>query len=449
MLPLLRYSHATKGGRMTQRCAIVVLAFYTVLVGCGCGSSEPEPTPAYSARPVSPVPSEPTLSTPTPTPRASPSPTLEPTPPSEPTLSFAERVERNVSVVMREGLDVQYRPDGPLTRYPGIMGTILVGLGDDIIFNQSNGMADVEDKVPHTPGTRFPLGRIADLFAATAILQLHERGELDIDEPIGVYVPDFPNGNSITLHHLLTHTSGIPHIWDWEVADSSLKRDVLEEAVDVLKTKKNLKYQPGEKFNWASGDVPTDSDYIMVKYLIERVSGLTFGDYLKDYIFNPAGMSDTVYAAVDANVENRALGYNLVNMQRLERTDASEIPTLIDGDHVIWSTSEDLFRWYRALVTGDLVGQDLVDRMFTPAMDLIDRGGSAGYGWTINHTSFRQSTWHSVRLAGYNVEIRGFPNADAFIVLLTNLEDYFPPLGQITWAIMSIVAREMPSNSPG
>ena len=344
---------------------------------------------------------------------------------------------------MRSGVEATYREDGPLIRYPTILGVVLLGRGDEIIANTARGLADADRRIKMTPSTRFPLGAIADLFAVTAILQLHEKGKLDLDAPIGTIIADFPHGDKITPHHLVTHTSGLPHIGDYYFDDEGKKRRATDIALDLLEGR-GLSYDPGTRFNTTGGDSPTATDYLMVRYVIEKVSGRPYEDHLDEHIFQPAGMTNTVIATAGTAVENRALGYT-VEGQTGGRTptqvDEESVPRPSDDGLIVWSTGEDLYRWYSALINGDLIGPELAERMFTPVLKLPGDSGHAGYGWKIRETAFGYSTLHVANLSGYNIEVRTFPDEDIFVIVFTNIEDFYPPRGQISWRLATLALR--------
>ena len=344
---------------------------------------------------------------------------------------------------MRTGVEVTYRESGPPIRYPTILGVVLIGRGDEIIANVARGLADVDRKNKMSPTSRFPLGAIADLFAVTAVLQLHEKGDLDLDTPIGTIIADFPHGDKVTPHHLISHTSGLPHVSDYQLENDDKNRRATDIALELLEGR-GLSYDPGTRFNATGGDSPTLTDYLMVKYLVERVSGQSYEEYLDEHIFQPTGMTNTIIASASTAVENRALGYTVegrTDGRTPTEVDQELVPRPSDDGLIVWSTGEDLFRWYRALANGELIGPELVERVFTPVLKLPGNSGHAGYGWKIRQTAFGYSTLHVANLPGYNVEVRTIPDEDLFVVVLTSIEDFYPPRGQISWKLATLALR--------
>ena len=244
-------------------------------------------------------------------------------------------------------------------------------------------------------------------------------------------------------HHLVTHTSGLPHISDHDFENDAGNRRATDIALDLLEGR-GLSYDPGTRFNTTGGDSPTPTDYLMVRYLIEQISGQPYEDYLDEHIFQPAGMTNTVIATGGTDVENRALGYTVEGRtggRTPTQVDEELTPQPSDDGLIVWSTGEDLFRWYRALTNGDLIGHELAERMFTPVLKLPGNSGHAGYGWKMRETAFGYSTLHVANLPGYNVEVRTFPDEDLFVIVLTNIEDFYPPRGQISWKLATLALR--------
>ena len=214
-------------------------------------------------------------------------------------------------------------------------------------------------------------------------------------------------------------------------------------ALDLL-AGRELRYDPGTKFNTTGGDSPTPTDYLMVRYVIEQVSGLSYEEYLDKYIFQPAGMTNTVIVKAGNAVENGALGYTVegrIGGRAPTEVDQELVHRASDDGMVVWSTGEDLFRWYPALVNGELVGSELVERTFTPVLKLPGNSGHAGYGWKIRQTAFGYSTLHVANLPGYNVEVRTIPDEDLFVAVFTTIEDFYPPRGQISWKLATLALR--------
>src|SRR5215813_382247 len=159
------------------------------------------------------------------------------------------------------------------------MGSVLVAKNGEVIFSKSYGMADLEWSVPNSSTTRFNIASMTKQFTAASILVLEDRGKLRTDDSVKKYLPDAPaSWDKVTIYHLLTHTSGI--------SDDSAKYEPGTPDKLVFNDKP-LSFQPGER--WAY----TNLGYIVLGYLIERISGQTYEDFVRDYIFKPLGMNDS------------------------------------------------------------------------------------------------------------------------------------------------------------
>ena len=178
-------------------------------------------------------------------------------------------------------------------------------------------MADYEQELPNTLQTVFPIAHITQHFTAVAIMWLEEEGLLDVNTPIGEYLPDFPNGEKITIHHLLTHTSGIPDYWRF-VEDPERTLTSPFPVGDVMAWFRNepLDFAPGERFSGSN------SGYVLLTYLIEKLSGKSYEEFLKENIFRPLNIANIAYDRPENSPSSRAKGYNsdLTQAQPMDMT---------------------------------------------------------------------------------------------------------------------------------
>jgi len=285
-------------------------------------------------------------------------------------------------------------------------GSVLVARGGRILLCKGYGMANYELDVPNTPQTKFRLGSVTKQFTALAILQLEERGKLKVTDTVKKFFPDYPQGDRITLHHLLTHTSGIPDITGFPdyVKTMMLPSPALQ-TIERFK-KLPLEFTPGEKFAYSN------SGYILLGAIIEKVTGRPYEDGLRDNIFRPLGMDDTGYDHHEIVLKNRASGYEFPGdvMSNTPYLDMS-IPHAAGA---LYSTVVDLYKWDRALYTDKLLSKADRARMFTPF-----KGGYA-YGWMIGEAAGHTTIRHSGGINGFTTDIGRFPDDDACVILLTN-----------------------------
>jgi len=296
-------------------------------------------------------------------------------------------------------------------------GSVLVAQYGQVILSKGYGLADREKKIPNTAQTRFRIYSITKGFTATAILMLQEQGKLNVQESICEYFVSCPEAwKPITIHYLLTHTSGIPDtVWPHltqEISQVITSTLPLEKGITDLKTKP-LVYQPGDHWEY------NQTGYVLLGKIIESSSGQTYEAFLQKNIFEPLHMSNTGY---DHNRDDLAIGYKDSTKNVADPVN-SEV--LFSGGG-LYSTVEDLYLWDQALYTNKLLPQKALDTMFTPyvLLDASDPNSqSYGYGWIIVTTGQRRIVYHPGGYYGYASMIRRFPDDYATIIILSNQED--------------------------
>lgn len=289
-------------------------------------------------------------------------------------------------------------------------GTILIAREGQMIFCKGYGMANLELDVACTPKTKFRLGSITKQFTAMAIVILQEQGKLSVADHVKKYMPDAPKAwNEITIHHLLTHTSGIPNCTSFPGFLKSLPiRVTLAELIATFKDKP-LEFTPGAKFNYSN------SGYIVLGQIIESVSGKSYASFLKEAIFDPLQMNDSGYDNAAQVLKHRASGYT--RLLGLVPANALYIDMSIPhAAGALYSTVEDLFKWDRALDSGKLVSKKSYEAMLRPFKD------GYGYGWAINRKFGQPRYEHGGGIPGFVTIIERFPTEKLLVVALSNLE---------------------------
>ncbi|MGD8501234.1 MAG: serine hydrolase domain-containing protein, partial [Phycisphaerales bacterium] len=237
-------------------------------------------------------------------------------------------------------------------------GSVLVANDGEVLISQGYGLANIEHGVPNTPLTKFRMGSVTKQFTALAIMILQERELLGVHDPISTYILDCPEAwKAITIHHLLTHTSGIPDFVSFpEYMNHSRLPHPLDETIGLFKHKP-LRFTPGARFEYSN------SGYVLLGFIIETITGQLYGDFLRQNIFDPLGMSNSGYDSTRLIIMDRADGYKQEN------------GILLNADHVemdtphaagaLYSTVEDMFLWDQALYTDQLVSLETLDAIFT------------------------------------------------------------------------------------
>jgi len=291
------------------------------------------------------------------------------------------------------------------------IGTVLVAKGGKVIFEKGYGMANIELDVSNGPDTKFRLGSITKQFTATAILQLQEQGKLSVTDAACKYLPECPDTwKAITIHQLLSHTSGIPSYTDGpEFAQPKMMRIPLKPVEILMLTKdKPLEFQPGEKWKY------DNSGYIFLGVIIEKVSGEKYADYLAKHIFGVLDMQASGYDESGVILKNRAQGYRSVTdgFRNADFLDMS-LPYAAGS---LYSTVRDLYRWDRALYTDKVLKQASREKMWTPVKN------NYAYGWAIGQSHKHKQVAHGGGINGFSTFIARYPDDDAVVMVLSNNE---------------------------
>jgi len=302
-------------------------------------------------------------------------------------------------------------------------GTVFVAKEGRILLNKGYGLANIEHHTPNTPQTKFRLASCSKPFTAAAIMLLQQQGLLHVNEPVARYMDGLSNGDQITIHHLLTHSSGlsepegVSETYEWE----------LGEVIETFKHKPTL-FQPGEQFRYGF------SNYAMLAYLIEIVSGIPFERFMHERIFMPSGMMDTSCDVQQSIVHNRASGYipyeNEIVNGKLQNM------SLYRGAANLISTAEDLYRWETCLSSRKLLDEGCISRMESALT------GNYGYGWYVDEEHFddrpRKRVYHGgLNDGGFCTRITRYVDDRVFIAVLSN--NLLAPQQTINRDIASIV----------
>jgi CubicO group peptidase (beta-lactamase class C family) len=299
-------------------------------------------------------------------------------------------------------------------------GSVLLHRGKWTILKKGYGMANFEWNNPNTPSTKFRVGSITKPFTAMAILMLEEQGKLKVDDPIGKYLPDYPKpaADQVTIHHLLTHTSGIPSYTDGpEYAKFMAHHFTTAEMIARFKDKP-LEFPPGSKFKYSN------SGYFLLGAIIEKASKQPYEHFLQVNILDQAAMHDSGYDHSRTLLKNRASGYDP------GEPDPKNAPYL-DMDQPysagsLYSTVEDLYQWDQVLYRSTLVTRQTLDRIFQPRVAAGDMG-EYGYGWAISTVKGHRNVAHGGGINGFTSYISRFPNDNAMFVYLRNVMGPLPP----------------------
>jgi len=297
-------------------------------------------------------------------------------------------------------------------------GAILVAHNDTIIEKKALGLASIEYGIDNQIDTKFNIASITKMITAVATLQLFEEGNLELKKPIGHYLPDYPNKlvrDSVTVHQLLTHTSGNNNFYQGDFLQTDkLKYRNVSDFVPLF-ANDTLLSAPGTKYNYSA------SGFVLLGLIIEKVSGQDYYEYLKENIFQPAEMFHTSELEIDSIVKNKASGYTTFfgDIEIPKRNDYYLSKASPAGFH--YSTVEDLFKFSKALRNGKLLQKTTTDLMFEPKVK--GNNTSLGYGIDVDLRYNQTILGHSGGWYGVRGELMDFTKDNYTVVILSNMDD--------------------------
>ena len=326
---------------------------------------------------------------------------------------------------------------------PGEPGAaIIVRKDGQTVFRKGYGTADLELGVPIEPDMVFRLGSITKQFTAVSILMLAQEGKLGLQDEITKFLPDYPTqGKRITVEHLLTHTSGIQSYTDMPEWLPLWRKDfTVKELVDFFKDKP-MQFEPGH--SWAY----SNSGYILLGAIIEKVSGKTYEEFVTEKIFKPLGMKGSTYGSTERIIPRRIPGYQagkggFVNAPYLSMTQPYAAGSLL-------STVDDLAVWSDAVFAGKLVRKEWLDKAFTPYALANGESTGYGYGWLVGDFAGHRSIEHGGGINGFSTYEMTLPEDRIFVAILTNSaiagRDPEPRAVKIAWLALGLTEPERKS----
>src|SRR5580693_9016510 len=295
------------------------------------------------------------------------------------------------------------------------MGTVLVAKADQVLLSKGYGMANLEWDILNSPSTKFRLGSVTKQFTAASILLLQERGKLKVEDPVKKYMPDAPAAwDKITIFHVLTHTSGIPSFTGFADYKQTEPFETTPEKLVARFRDKPLEFAPGEKWNYSN------SGYVLLGYLVEKISGQSYATFVQENIFTPLDMKDSGYDSNSKIIPHRASGY----------TPSKDCPVNAGFIHMsipfsagsLYSTTEDLLKWERGLFGGKVLQAASLQKMTTPFKH------DYAFGLGVHTTAGHKVIEHNGGIEGFNTDLAYYPDDQLTVVVLGNLNG---PAGEI------------------
>ncbi|WP_077367016.1 serine hydrolase [Anaerosalibacter sp. Marseille-P3206] len=336
------------------------------------------------------------------------------------TMSMDEKLQDELDTYMKA-----------LQKHHNFHGSVLVAKDGKVLLNKGYGFANFEQNTLNKSQTKFAIGSMTKQVTAMAIMQLNEQGLIDVEDTVSKYLPDFPNGDLITLHNLLTHTSGLKNyteIKEFLTLKPESKDPMI--VIDLIKDMP-LEFEPGKEFRYCN------TNYTLLGIIIEKATNMSFEDYLQKNIFAPLNMSSTGICYGKNNELYDATPY--LGYLEVVPVDDELVLTQAYGAGNIYSTVEDLYRWDRGLKTEQLVKKETLDKIFTEHV-AVSEGGSYGYGWMIAHTDKGKQILHGGNTFGFTSNIAKYIDEDLTIIILTNNGYY--NISSLTETLANIVFKK-------
>jgi CubicO group peptidase (beta-lactamase class C family) len=306
-------------------------------------------------------------------------------------------------------------------------GSILIAKEGKILLAKAYGYSDADNKMPNTPSTVYNIASLTKTFTAALVLKLQEMKKLSTADKLDQYYPAYPNGGRITIHHLLTHTSGIPdYLNDKSFSQvDQTKETGLEQMIGRFKDRP-LDFEPGTKFRYSN------SGYTLLGYIIEKVTGMTYGRALEHYIFRPLRMQHTSFgpASQDKHLAN---GY-MVYYKNFKMPSFSVHPSLSYATGAIYSTVEDLYKWNQALLSDKFLSKASIDAAYHK-----DKG-PYGYGWFADSLYGKLRVSHDGNIPGFKANINRMPDDKVCVIALSNANN--SSVGRLVRDIINILYNQ-------
>jgi CubicO group peptidase (beta-lactamase class C family) len=311
-------------------------------------------------------------------------------------------------------------------------GAVMIAKGHQVVFSGAYGLADREHDTPNRLDTRFRIGSMNKMFTATAVLQLAQAGKLKLTDPIGKYLTDYPNKEiaaKVTVHRLLTHTGGTGDIFGPDFEKNRLTLRTLASYV-ALYGKRAPEFEPGARFAYSN------YGFILLGVLVEKVSGQSYYDYVREHIFQPAGMTRTDSFPEEEKVDGRAVGYMYTNEKWQPNNDTLPVRGTSAGGG--YSTVADLAHFANAVMEHKLLNAEYTELLTTGKVE-GGPGGKYAYGFSDATAGGVRWLGHGGGAPGMNGDLKFSPDSGYIVAILANLD---PPAAT---RIADFIAARLPS----
>lgn len=324
--------------------------------------------------------------------------------------------------------DVAARIDTLLQAYSTLHkfnGTVLVARGSTILLEKGYGYRQVANRIQHDKTSIFQIGSVTKQFTTAIIQKLQAEGKLNVQDVIGKYFPQFPRGDSITVEHLMLHTSGIYNYTnDKTFMENEVTKPANREKMIATFRDKSASFSPGANWQYSN------SAYLLLGYIIESVTKKPYEQVVREYIFKPLKMTNSGFDFTHLQRKEKSTGYFVFNDKD------TVISTIVDSSvsfsaGAIYSTTQDLYRWHQALQTNVILTKAQQDKAYTPVKS------NYGYGWVIDSLYGKRVVTHGGGIHGFTSDFMRIPADDICIILLSNTSS--PALHNIAKNIAAVL----------
>lgn len=338
-------------------------------------------------------------------------------------IVFAQSFETKVDSMIQTVFKDKYGPGG----------VFLVAQHGKPIYRKAFGKANLELDVDLNPDNVFQLGSMTKQFTAVAVLMLEEQGKLHVEDPVSKYLPDYPSGDKITIHHLLTHTSGIKDFTKMKSISTIAQKEMTPGMMVNFFKNEPVDFAPGEKFEY------NNSGYVLLGYIIELVSGETYQDFIQKHIFDKAGMTQSYFASDRKVIKKRAYGYHKKESGYVNKTVISFTVPFSSGS--LMSSAGDMLIWQNVLNQHRLLNAEETRKAFSQYKLNNGETFTYGYGWHIKEINGIPSREHGGSIFGFKTMGVYIPGEDIYVIGLSNCDCNSPT--KITGDIAALALREL------
>lgn len=293
-------------------------------------------------------------------------------------------------------------------------GIFMVAQKGKPVYQKAFGMANLELDAKLNTNSVFQIGSMTKQFTAIAVLMLEEQGKLKVSDPISKYIPSYPNGNNITIHNLLTHTSGIRDFTKMKTLQDIAQKEMTPEQMVNFFKNEPVDLAPGEKFEY------NNSGYVILGYIIEIVSGETYEDFIKKNIFDKVEMINSYYATDRKIIKNRAYGYHKKDYGYVNKTVINFSVPFASGS--LMSTLDDMLKWQNALNQNLLLTSKEETKAFSKYTLNDGKEIEYGYGWHLKNINGIATREHGGSIFGFKSMAVYIPSEDIYVLGFSNCD---------------------------